>query len=253
MTLPQKTPSAARMAVRTALILLIFVVAFTSLLAAAFLSTRPAIEAAAAEEKMKLIAEVLPRELYDNNLLNDHLQLPPSTALGTDEATTAYLARKAGQTSALVFEAVAPDGYSGKIRLLIAVAADGTLLGVRVTQHKETPGLGDYIDPRKDKNKEHPWIRQFDGLSLATVADREWRVRKDKGRFDSVAGATVTPRAVIKAVHKALHYVAENRRQLLHVKVASATHESPLPPRGGGVGGEGNGHDFHDRGCLEKS
>ncbi|MER2542692.1 MAG: electron transporter RnfG, partial [Candidatus Accumulibacter phosphatis] len=125
MTLPQKTPSAARMAVRTALILLIFVVAFTSLLAAAFLSTRTAIEAAAAEEKMKLIAEVLPRELYDNDLLNDHLPLPPSTALGTDEATTAYLARKAGQTSALVFEAVAPDGYSGKIRLLIAVAADG--------------------------------------------------------------------------------------------------------------------------------
>jgi hypothetical protein len=126
MTLPLKTPSAARMAVRTAVILLIFVVAFTSLLAAAFLSTRPAIEAAAAEEKMKLISEVLPRELYDNDLLNDSCRLPPSAALGLDEASTAYLARKAGQTSALVFEAVAPDGYSGKIRLLLAVAADGT-------------------------------------------------------------------------------------------------------------------------------
>lgn len=214
MTPPVKRPTAARMAVRTAVILLIFVVAFTSLLAAAFLWTRPAIEAAAADEKMKLIGEVLPREVYDNDLLKAGLQLAPSTALGLDEASTAYLARKAGKASGLVFEAVAPDGYSGKIRLLIAVAVDGTLLGVRVTQHKETPGLGDYIDPRKDKNKEHPWIRQFDGLSLATVNDREWRVRKDNGRFDSVAGATVTPRAVIKAVHKALRYVAENRQQL---------------------------------------
>jgi len=163
---------------------------------------------------MKLIGEVLPADLYDNELLSDSRQLAPSVALGLDEESTAYLARKGGKPSALVFEAVAPDGYSGRIRLLLAVAADGTLLGVRVTQHKETPGLGDYIEPRKDKNKERPWIRQFDGLALALVADREWRVRKDGGRFDSVAGATITPRAVIKAVHKALQYVAENRQQL---------------------------------------
>lgn len=214
MTPPLRTPSAPQMAVRTAVILLIFVVTFTSLLAAAYLWTLPAIEAAAAEEKMKLISEVLPIGIYDNDLLKDGRQLPPSSALGSDEASTAYLARQRGKASALVFEAVAPDGYSGKIRLLLAVAADGTLLGVRVTQHRETPGLGDYIDPRKDKNKERPWITQFDGLSLATVADREWRVRKDNGRFDSLAGATVTPRAVIKAVHRALQYVAENRQQL---------------------------------------
>ena len=214
MRLSIKQPSAAGMALRTAVILLIFVVAFTSLLAAAFLWTRPAIEAAAAEEKMKLIGEVLPRELYDNDVLKDSRQLAPSAVLGLDEASTAYLARKGGEVTALVFEAVAPDGYSGKIRLLLAVATDGALLGVRVIQHKETPGLGDYIEPKKDRNKERPWIRQFDGLSLAAVADRDWRVRKDGGRFDSVAGATVTPRAVIKAVHKALQYVAENHRQL---------------------------------------
>lgn len=214
MTPPLRTPSAPQMAVRTAVILLIFVLTFTSLLAAAYLWTRPAIEAAAAEEKMKLISEVLPIGIYDNDLLKDGRQLPPSSALGSDEASTAYLARQRGKASALVFEAVAPDGYAGKIRLLLAVAVDGTLLGVRVTQHRETPGLGDYIDPRKDKNKERPWIRQFDGLSLAAVADREWRVRKDNGRFDSLAGATVTPRAVIKAVHRALQYVAENRQQL---------------------------------------
>ncbi|WP_299071362.1 electron transport complex subunit RsxG [Accumulibacter sp.] len=214
MTPPVRTPTAARMAVRTAVILLIFVVVFTSLLAGAFLWTRPAIEAAAAAEKMKLIGEVLPSLAYDNDLLKDSRQLAPSAALGLDEASTAYLARKDGRPSALVLEAVAPDGYAGKIRLLIAVAADGTLLGVRVTQHKETPGLGDYIEPRKDRNKQRPWISQFDGLSLATVGEREWRVKKDSGRFDSLAGATITPRAVIRAVHKALQYVAENRQQL---------------------------------------
>jgi len=216
-TLPLRTPTAAGMAVRTAIILLIFVVAFTSLLAAAYLWTRPAIEAAAAAEKMKLVSEVLPRELYDNDPLQDSVRLAASMALGLDEASPAYRARRGGKVSALVLEAVAPDGYAGKIRLLLAVAADGTLLGVRVTQHKETPGLGDYIEPRKDKNKERPWIRQFDGLSLAAVSDREWRVKKDNGRFDSVAGATITPRAVIKAVHKALQYVADNREQLFAV------------------------------------
>ena len=214
MTPPIRTLSAASMAVRTAIVLCVFVIAFTSLLAAVFMATEPAIEAAAAAEKMKLIGEVLPRDLYDNDLLNDQRQLPASAALGLDEVSTAYLARRGASASALVFEAVAPDGYSGRIRLLLAVAADGRLLGVRVTQHKETPGLGDYIDPRKDKNKERPWITQFDGLSLAVVPEREWAVRKDRGRFDSLAGATVTPRAVIKAVHKALQYVAENQQKL---------------------------------------
>ncbi len=214
MTLPVRPPTASGMAVRTAVILLIFVVAFTSLLAATYFWTQPAIEAAAAAEKMKLVSEVLPRELYDNDPLRDAVRLAPSAALGLDEASSAYRARRAGKVSALILEAVAPDGYSGKIRLLLAVGADGTLLGVRVTQHKETPGLGDYIEPRKDKNRERPWIRQFDGLSLATVSDREWRVKKDNGRFDSVAGATITPRAVIKAVHKALQYVADHREQL---------------------------------------
>lgn len=218
MTPPVRTPTATAMALRTALILLIFVVGFTGLLAAAYLWTRPAIEEAAAAEKMKLISEVLPRELYDNELLADSRRLAPAAGLGLDEESTVYLARQGGQASAIVFEAVAADGYSGRIRLLLAVAADGTLLGVRVTQHKETPGLGDYIEPRKDRNKERPWIRQFDGLSLATVGEREWRVRKDGGRFDSLAGATVTPRAVIKAVHRALQYVAENRQQLFTVE-----------------------------------
>ena len=207
-------PTAAKMAVRTAVILVLFVVVFTGLLSSVYYWTLPTIQAAASEEKMKLIDEVLPRSHYDNALLEDTVEIATTQALGLDEKTTAYRARKDGKPFALVLEAVAPDGYAGKIRLLIAVGANGALLGVRVTQHKETPGLGDYIEPKKDKNKARPWITQFDGLNPEALDAREWKVKKDGGRFDSVAGATVTPRAVIKAVGKASAYVAENRERL---------------------------------------
>ena len=158
MTLVVKEPTATKMAVRTAIILVLFVVVFTGLLSSVYLWTLPTIKAAATAEKMKLIDDVLPRSNYDNTLLDDTIEIAPNAALGLDEASTAYRARKGGQASELVLEAIAPDGYAGKIRLLIAVGADGALLGVRVTQHKETPGLGDYIEPKKDKNKERTSI-----------------------------------------------------------------------------------------------
>ena len=215
---PFKPPTAIKMAVRTAVILFLFVAVFTTLLSAAYLWTLPTIEAAAAEEKMKLIDDVLPRNSYDNTLLSDSIQLAPTPALGLADASTAYRARRGGKVSAVILEATAPDGYAGAIRLLIAVAADGTLIGVRVTQHKETPGLGDYIEPKKDKNKQHPWITQFAGQRASADDEREWKVKKDGGRFDSVTGATVTPRAIVKAVRKAVLYVETNHDTLFASK-----------------------------------
>lgn len=206
--------SATGMALRTAGILFIFVIIFTGLLSGAYLWTKPAIEASAAEEKMRLVDEVLPRTEYDNALLDDTLALPATSELGLGETTTLYRARRAGQPVALVFEAVAPDGYAGKVRLIMAVRADGKVAGVRVTQHKETPGLGDYVEVKKDKNKSRPWITQFLGMSLADVSDKEWKVKKDGGRIDYYAGATVTPRAVTKAVLKAVQWADANRDRL---------------------------------------
>lgn len=214
MTTVVKAYTPRRMAVRTAAILFVFVIVFTGLLSGAYQWTKPAIEASAAEEKMKLVDEVLPRTEYDNALLNDTLTLPATAELGLGEATTLFRARRAGQPAALIFEAVAPDGYAGKIRLILAVRADGGIAGVRVTQHKETPGLGDYIEINKDKNKARPWITQFTGLSLATVAARDWKVKKDGGRLDYHTGATVTPRAVSKAVLKATQWATANRDRL---------------------------------------
>ena len=218
MTPPVKHYTATTMARRTAIILFLFTVGSTAVLAAIYELTKPAIEASEIVKKMRTIGEVLPPGSYDNDLLKDTLALPATSALGLDDTTTVYRGRKGGQPAALVLEAQATDGYSGKIRLLVGVTADGVLTGVRVTQHKETPGLGDYIDPARDKNKEHPWIGQFDGLSLEKVAEREWKVKKDGGRFDSVAGATISPRAVVKVVHHTLKYVAENRDALFAVK-----------------------------------
>ena len=215
MTPPSKPITAPRMAARTALILFLFVLVFTSLLSGAYLWTLPSIEAAAAEEKMKLIDAVLPRDRYDNKLLDDAVTLDAAPELGLDAPARILRARKSGRIEALVLEAVAPDGYSGKIRLLLALRADGEVIGVRVIAHKETPGLGDYIEPQKDRNKARPWITQFDGLNPATIDAHEWKVRKDGGRFDSVAGATVTPRAVIKAVRKAALFVVANSERIL--------------------------------------
>lgn len=206
--------TAPGMAVRTAAILFIFVIIFTGLLSGAYLWTKPAIEASAAEEKMKLVDEVLPRAEYDNDLLADTVALQPTPELGLADPSTVYRARKAGQPVALVFESVAPDGYAGRIRLIVAVRTNGEVGGVRVTQHKETPGLGDYIEVKKDKNKARPWITQFTGLSLAQVTDKEWKVKKDGGKIDYYAGATVTPRAVTKAVLKAAHWADANRDRL---------------------------------------
>lgn len=206
--------TATGMAVRTAAILFLFVIVFTGLLSAAYQWTKPAIEASAAEEKMKLVDEVLPRSEYDNKLLADTVALPPTPELGLTEPSTLFRARRDGQPVALVVEAVAPDGYAGKIRLIVALRANGQVAGVRVTQHKETPGLGDYIEVRKDKNKARPWITQFNGMALAQVGDKDWKVKKDGGRIDYYAGATVTPRAVSKAVHKAVHWAEANRDRL---------------------------------------
>ena len=218
MTHPVKPISAPKMATRTAIILFLFTIGFTAVLAGIFGLTKPAIDASAMAKKMRSIGEVLPAGSYDNDLLKDTLELPATPALGLDDVSTVYRGRQAGQPAALVLEAVATDGYSGKIRLLVGVQADGTLTGVRVTEHRETPGLGDYIDPKKDKNKEHPWITQFEGRSLDNLPERDWKVKKDGGRFDSIAGATISPRAVVKAVHKTLNYVAEHHDELYATK-----------------------------------
>ena len=118
-------------------------------------------------------------------------------------------------------ETIAPHGYSGKIGMIVAINQAGVVSGVRVVWHKETPGLGDYIDFAKN-----PWISQFASSSHERIKEGDWQVKKDGGQFDYMAGATITPRAVVKAVHKTLHYFEENRAMLF----AQADNTNDLKP-----------------------
>lgn len=200
------TTSILRHASASAGILTAFAVVGTALLAATYVVTRPIIAETEKQAKLALIGQILPATLYDNNLLKSAALLPPAGELGSSEPTPVYRAVKEGKPSAAVLEVIAPDGYSGKIRMIVAIRADGEVSGVRVVTHKETPGLGDYIEIAKNS-----WIRIFEGKSLSKFTDQEWKVKKDGGRFEHMAGATVTPRTVVKAVHKSLKYFAANQ------------------------------------------
>jgi len=204
--------TALGLSARTGGVMVAFTVVFTAVMAFTYDATREQIQASATEEKMKLISDVLPGATYDNALLDDYVQLGPTRELGLDEGGRVYRARKAGQPAALLLEATAPDGYSGRIDLIIAIAADGGISGVRAVSHRETPGLGDYIDPKKDKDKKSPWITQFTGLEAARLP--QCKVKKDGGDIAYHTGATISARAVTNAVARAARYAADNQNRL---------------------------------------
>jgi electron transport complex protein RnfG len=207
-------PTPFKLSLSTAAVMLIFTLVFTALMAGTYEATRGTIAASAEAEQLRLINEVLPPASYDNILLKDVLTLPSTPELGLSKGGKVWRARKGGQPVALVLEAIAPDGYAGAIRLVIAVMADGTVGGVRVTEHHETPGLGDYIDPKKDKDKTFPWIGQFAGKSFSAIPEARWKVKKDGGDFSYRTGATISPRAVTNAVARAVAYATAQRTAL---------------------------------------
>jgi electron transport complex protein RnfG len=198
----------------TALNLLVFALIGTAVLASTFFLTRDRIRQSEEAEKLNLISQIVPPALFDNDIIKDTLNIAPDPLLGNSDDTIAYRARLHGEPSAVVLEAVAPDGYAGKISLILSIRANGEVAGVRVVTHKETPGLGDYIELPKS-----PWIKGFDGKSDAVYKDNDWKVKKDGGQFEYMAGATITPRAVVKTVHKALLYFEANRDKLFAASV----------------------------------
>lgn len=209
-----KKNSVLGLSVSSAVVMLVFTLVFTGLMAGTYEGTRTTIAESLEKEQMRLINEVLPPDSYDNKLINDVIKIGPTPELGLSSGGHVWRARKNGHPVALVLEAVAPGGYGGDIHLVVAVKADGSIGGVRVTEHNETPGLGDYIDPKKDKNKTSPWIEQFRGLSFARLPFDRWKVRKDGGDIQYRTGATISPRAVIHAVALALRYAQNHRDEL---------------------------------------
>ena len=201
-------PEMPRSMLRNALILGLFAVATVGVVALTQQGTATRIAAAERAAQARALSEILPAGSYDNHLLDNSLQLA-DPLLGSRQPLPAYLALKDGRPTAVILQAIAPDGYSGSIRLLVGVQADGRLAGVRVLQHRETPGLGDKIELAKN-----PWVLAFNGKSLSDPGEAGWGVKKDQGVFDQFAGATITPRAVVKAVHHALQYVDAHHAEL---------------------------------------
>ena len=216
--------SSARDIGRAALTLATVGLLAVGLLAVIHQWTREPIIAAELRAERDALAIVLPPDHYDNDPLTDSITVRAPLWLGSDEALEVLRARRDGQPAALVIHALAADGYAGPIRLLVAVNADGTVSGVRVTRHAETPGLGDRIDAAKS-----PWINGFSGRSLDNPTLDKWRVRKDRGEFDQFAGATITPRAVVAAVRLVLQYVRAHGDVLYAAKADSALRMSDGP------------------------
>ncbi len=187
------------------LFLWLFAVIGTGLVAFTDNRMRTAIVGNEREHLLRNLRALLPADRFDNDLPSDILQVPPSTLLGTDSASIVYRAKLGTTPVAAIFNSIALDGYSGRIHLLIGVYVDGSIAGVRVVKHAETPGLGDAIDIKKSS-----WVTRFNGKTLLNPSLDGWQVKRDGGEFDQFTGATITPRAVVSATRDTLRYYQQN-------------------------------------------
>ncbi len=203
---------------RSALILGLFALVGGGLVAYIYQLTAPHIEEAERAYTLRSLHAVIDPALHDNDIFRDMITVRDPKWLGTTEPVPVFRARRGGKPVAVAIMSVAPDGYVGPIKLLVGIHADGTLAGVRVLSHKETPGLGDRIEERRSD-----WILAFNGRSLGDPQRKGWRVRRDGGIFDQFTGATITPRAVVKAVYNTLTYYQRHKKHLF-------AQESSVPP-----------------------
>jgi electron transport complex protein RnfG len=193
----------------TTALLIAFAVSGAALVGLTFSQTEEDIKY---NEKLTLLRQlnnIIPADEYNNDLLIDTITLKPEKLLGTKEPSLAYRARKDGQDVAVVISSTAPNGYNGPIQMLVGIYNDGRLAGVRVVKHRETPGLGDAVNTTHSD-----WILGFNNKSLSNPEDKYWKVKRDGGTFDQFTGATITPRAVVKAIHHALLYFEKNQTML---------------------------------------
>lgn len=223
-TEPAKTPAETnplvRSVLRGALGLGLFAVITAGLIALTQTLTADRIAEQIRRAQAGALLEIIPADQHDNDLLSDTFDLTDTARLGLQEPTSGYRARRLGQVTGIIIPVTAPEGYSGAIKLLIGISAQGYVLGVRNVEHHETPGLGDKIELKKSD-----WILSFNHTSRTAPTDKRWLVRKDGGEFDQFTGATITPRAVVKAVHQALLWFDDHKTEVL-----LQANDSPAPP-----------------------
>ncbi|MDX1757443.1 MAG: electron transport complex subunit RsxG [Marinobacter sp.] len=195
---------------RSAIGLGLFAVITGGTIAVTQVMTEERIEQQIARAEARALFEIIPETVHDNNMLEDAFELPADPERGFRQPFTAWKATSQGQPVGIILPVTAPDGYSGDIKLLVGIDPVGKVLGVRVTSHKETPGLGDKVERKKSD-----WVLDFNGRSLDNPGPEGWTVAKNGGVFDQFTGATITPRAVTKAVHKALLYFRTHQPEIL--------------------------------------
>ncbi|WP_261835116.1 electron transport complex subunit RsxG [Vibrio ishigakensis] len=194
---------------KNGLVLALFAVVSTGVVAITNLLTEDTIREQQTAQLQGQLNQVIPNQLHDNELYANCVALS-AEEIGSTEPMPLYIATQNGEITAVALEAIAPDGYNGSIKLLIGVDLDGNVLGVRVLSHQETPGLGDKIDLRVSD-----WILSFADKLISEDNGDLWHVRKDGGQFDQFTGATITPRAVVKAVYNAGLYFKQNQDAIL--------------------------------------
>lgn len=190
-------------------ILALFAVACTAIVGLVNELTKERIKQQEQQQLLKTLHSIIEPSRYDNNIANDCIMMN-SPELGSDKVHTAYLARKSGEVVAVAMTSTAPKGYNGNIDFIMAINNDGSVSGVRVLKHQETPGLGDKVELRKSN-----WITSFTGKRILSEDDNRWAVTKDNGMFDQFTGATITPRAVVNGVKNSLNYFTKNKDSLL--------------------------------------
>ncbi len=193
----------------SAVVLALFAVAGTFFVSYTFDNTIDRINENKRLALLKSIHVLISPTIHDNDIFTDIIKVGNKKLLGSKKPVTIYRARKDNKPIAVIVNSIAPDGYNGNIELLVAIQYDGTLAGVRVTHHKETPGLGDAIEDNRSD-----WIKTFAQKSLTDPDTKGWAVKRDGGEFDQFTGATITPRAIVKAVYNTLRYYKEHRDTL---------------------------------------
>ena len=188
---------------RSIMLLIMFAIVATLLINLIANKTQQDIADNQAAHAMQIIREVLPPDNYNNQPYLDVIWLSNEALPGSQPPLPAYRARLNQEVTATVMTVIAEAGYVGPIKLIIGIDSQGKIIRVRVSEHRETPGLGDKIEPEKST-----WINLFDGTELGTEAD--WSLQRDGGKIDHISGATITSRTIIRTVHATLKYYLAN-------------------------------------------
>jgi electron transport complex protein RnfG len=181
----------------------------TSLVALTYQSTEERIDANEKAWLERSLQPALSGLFFDSGVTESKIVVPPPHDLPGTDAAIIYRVYAKTEPVAALFVVSARDGYSGPIRILVGIETTGMVTGVHVLEHRETPGLGDRVESGKSD-----WVKQFDGRSLVDPETSGWRIKRDGGQFDQLTGASVTPRAIIKAVKETLIYFGTHRDEI---------------------------------------